>query len=108
MKKEIIAITIYGVILIIGGVVGFVKGQSIPSLAMGSLFGSLMCLGAARLSKGDQKALSYLIGTTAFLSCFFLYRYVQSYKFMPAGIMAILSILMLSTLFRAKPVEVQP
>jgi uncharacterized membrane protein (UPF0136 family) len=82
----------FGVLTIAGGVMGFVKAKSKPSLIAGSVAGALLVLAG------------YLVGTTGRLGLFlglaisvalagrFVGAYRKTKKVMPAGLMAILGI----------------
>ena len=83
---------VYGALLIVGGVVGYRKAGSRPSLIMGSLSGLLAILVSSWGLKGhDLPALFLLAGEAIILSAFFYMRYANSKKFMPAGMMTVVS-----------------
>lgn len=73
---------------------GYVKAHSIPSLAAGLTFGALLAGGAYMNSQATPKPLLQLT-TAAILGTMMGFRYYNSGKIMPAGIMAGASILML-------------
>jgi uncharacterized membrane protein (UPF0136 family) len=72
---------------------GYVKAQSIPSLAAGLTFGALLAGGAYMNSSNPPKPLLQLT-TAAILGSMMSFRFYNSGKFMPAGLMAGASILM--------------
>ena len=79
---------VYGFLLIIGGIVGYTKSQSRPSLFMGSGCGILaLLLSTYGLRGGGMIALFLLAAEAILLSTFFYMRYTSSKKFMPAGLM---------------------
>ncbi|XP_044482277.1 protein FATTY ACID EXPORT 6 [Mangifera indica] len=90
----------YGLILVGGGVVGFVKKGSIPSLAGGAGIGLLLILaGWLSLKAFEKRKNSYfaLVLETvcaAALTVVMGLRYQQTSKIMPAGIVAGISALM--------------
>ncbi|KAJ8763669.1 hypothetical protein K2173_003141 [Erythroxylum novogranatense] len=90
----------YGMILMGGGVVGYVKKGSIASLAGGLGTGLLLILAgylslkAFERRKNSYLALSIEIVCAAVLTFVMGQRYVQTSKIMPAGIVAGISALM--------------
>lgn len=88
-----IAVGIYALLLLIGGVVGHYTAGSLASLISGSAFA--LVFGILAFQKG--KAVNYItIGLTLVLLGFFGYRYYfLGFKFMPAGLMILLSLLLL-------------
>ncbi len=79
---------IYIVLLVAGGVMGLVKGKSKMSLIMSLVFAVPLILCAARLlnvkNLVDILLIVYLV--------FFGLRFAKSKKFMPMGMMAILTV----------------
>lgn len=96
MSLEIGQITlgIYAVMLLIGGLVGFLKAGSSASLIAGGL-SSLMigiCFGFSFIPAVDGFAFVVAGVTGMFLAIFFSRRFLATGKVMPGGMMAILSI----------------
>ncbi|OAY28521.1 protein FATTY ACID EXPORT 5 [Manihot esculenta] len=93
----------YGLILVVGGLVGYVKKRSMASLGGGVGTGLLLVLaGYLSLKAFERRKNSYLafvIETVCAAALTFIMgqRYVQTSKIMPAGIIAGISALM--TLF---------
>ena len=84
---------VYGILLILGGVMGQVKSGSTVSLAAGGLCG-LASLFALWVSLSDP-AQGFLIGTmlALLLTGVFLSRFFRTRKFMPAGVALLLSVI---------------
>ncbi|KAL0109903.1 hypothetical protein PUN28_013502 [Cardiocondyla obscurior] len=83
-----------------GGVLGYVKSSSIPSLAAGLLFGSVLGYGAYQTSQ-DPTNVGVFLGTSATLGGLMGYRYYNSGKIMPAGVIALLSaVMVIRTVYR--------
>ncbi|XP_065202259.1 transmembrane protein 14C [Planococcus citri] len=83
----------YAVAVAAGGIVGYVKAGSIPSLGAGLVFGSILGYGAYRVTQNPHDI--YLsLGTSLVLGGIMGVRYYNSSKFMPAGLIALLSLAM--------------
>jgi uncharacterized membrane protein (UPF0136 family) len=90
-------LAIYAILLAVGGIIGYTKAGSRPSLIAGlaSALAAVLALGLsfqdARWGMGLGSALSIL------LFVFFGYRYaVKTRKFMPAGLLAVVSLAVLA------------
>ncbi|XP_068615781.1 transmembrane protein 14C-like isoform X1 [Brachionichthys hirsutus] len=89
-----------------GGVVGYAKAGSVPSLAAGLVFGGLAGCGAYQVSNDPQNVWVSL-ATSGSLAAVMGKRFYSSRKFMPAGLIAGASLLMVGKLSMAllrKPV----
>lgn len=87
-----VAVGIYALLLLVGGIVGHYMAGSLASLIMGSAFA--LAFGILAFQKG--KIVNFItIGLTLVMLLFFGYRYSLSFKFMPAGLMSLLSLLLL-------------
>lgn len=87
----------YATIIASGGVVGYVKAGSVPSLAAGLLFGGLAGFGAYQTSN-DPNNVWVSLATSGALTGIMGKRFYGSRKFMPAGLMAAASLLMVGKL----------
>lgn len=84
----------YGFALVVlsGGVMGYVKAGSVMSLASGLAFGGLLAYGASRTST-NPKDFMFLFVVSGVLLGVMGYRFMNSGKFMPAGLVSVLSLL---------------
>ncbi|XP_062394052.1 transmembrane protein 14C-like [Sardina pilchardus] len=82
----------YAVLVASGGIIGFVKAGSIASLVAGLLFGVLAGVGAYRMSQNSDNFWVSL-GTSGTLAAVMGVRFLNSWKFLPAGLMAGTSVL---------------
>ncbi len=90
-KSSAYVVGIYAVLVIVGGIMGYIKAGSMISLAAGTGFGIALMLSAWALFKDKTAGFYASVILAITLFAFFGIRYVQSYKFMPAGMMCILS-----------------
>lgn len=97
MNPGIIAAIAYGILAIIGGIVGYVQAQSKASLISGSVSGLLLIFGGIMQLQG-QRGLILAAVVTAVLIIVFGIRLAKTRKFMPAGLMTILGIASLITM----------
>ncbi|KAK7076084.1 Transmembrane protein 14C [Halocaridina rubra] len=87
----------YATAVAMGGVMGYVKAGSVPSLGAGLLFGSLLGYGAYQLSENPSNY--YLtLGTSTVLGGIMGMRFMNSGKFMPPGLIALMSLAMVARL----------
>ena len=92
-----IALAIYAVLLAVGGVIGYTKAGSRPSLIAGSAsaVAALIALVVSFQNSGWGMGLGALIAIL--LAVFFGYRFaVKTRKFMPAGLLAVVSVIVLA------------
>uniref|UniRef100_A0A3Q2ZSI8 Transmembrane protein 14C n=1 Tax=Kryptolebias marmoratus TaxID=37003 RepID=A0A3Q2ZSI8_KRYMA len=87
----------YATLVASGGVVGYVKAGSVPSLVAGLAFGGLAGFGAYQVSN-DPKNVWVSLVTSGALTGLMGKRYFTSRKFMPAGLIAGASFLMMGKL----------
>ena len=88
---------VYAVLLGVGGIIGYTKAGSRPSLiaglgsALAALFALMLSLQNTRWGMGLGALLAIL------LAAFFGYRFaVKTRKFMPAGLLAVVSVVVLA------------
>ncbi|KAI7935444.1 hypothetical protein MJO28_016315 [Puccinia striiformis f. sp. tritici] len=73
----------YGCLVAMGGIMGFVKASSVPSLVAGTVSGGLIALGAHRYQQKGKPDL--IFGMSVMLSLLMGKRFLASRKMMPAG-----------------------
>lgn len=98
MKKPSIVIWVYALLLLIGGLMGFIKANSLVSLLSSSIIALLFFVCGYFIRKGHATAYYFAAILTIFLLAFFGYRFALTHQFMPAGLMTLLSALMISYL----------
>ena len=82
---------VYGILLMVGGVMGYVKAHSKMSLMAGVASGLLVFLSLTLSSKNLKAAYLFIASISLVLAEFFLMRFTSSFQFMPAGLMLLLS-----------------
>ncbi|XP_077991727.1 transmembrane protein 14C-like [Glandiceps talaboti] len=82
----------YSAVVTLGGVIGYVKAGSTMSLVAGLLFGGISFYGAHQVSQNPRNF--YLaLSTATILAIIMGMRFSKSGKFMPAGLVCVLSCL---------------
>uniref|UniRef100_A0AC35U7B8 Transmembrane protein 14C n=1 Tax=Rhabditophanes sp. KR3021 TaxID=114890 RepID=A0AC35U7B8_9BILA len=84
---------VYGCIVAAGGLIGFLKASSVPSLVFGGLSGAVAIYG------GYSNNNHVLCGVSTVLTLFMGMRFMNSGKFMPAGLTTVLSLCILVRCF---------
>ncbi len=98
MNLSIIAAFAYGILAIVGGIIGYIQATSKVSLLSGSISGLLLILAAYFQLQGQTWGSSLAVLVTAVLVVFFAFRLAKTRKFMPAGLMTILGMLALAVM----------
>lgn len=93
-----LAALLYGLLNIVGGVMGYVKSKSKISLIMGCAFGALLVVSAIAAFQGQLIGLNLATVITGVLVVVFGIRWVKTKKVMPAGLMVGLGAIALLTL----------
>ncbi len=97
-----VTLGIYAALLAVGGVMGFVKARSHASLISGLLSAifAVVALVMARMGNTWGFPLGTLLAITLFI--LFGYRYaIHNRKFMPSGMLAVVSLVVLAVLLMA-------
>jgi uncharacterized membrane protein (UPF0136 family) len=88
-----IEIWVYGTIMILGGIAGYVKVGSKASLLAGVGMGLALLATGYGVWQGSEHSLVAAEVIALLLVVLFAVRYAKSRRFMPAGMLAILSLL---------------
>ena len=86
--NDVMILWVYIGLLLVGGLIGFVKAGSKASIIASTVFGAVLALFAL-----GYLPFRYNWIVLAFLCAFFAFRWGKSKKMMPNGMMAILSVL---------------
>lgn len=98
MKGKGIIVLVYALLVLVGGIIGYMKAQSVASLMMGVLSSLFLSISAFSVIRGNRLGLFFSFALTAFLGAFFIYRFILTHHFMPAGLMCVLSAIVLTAL----------
>ncbi len=98
MNLSIVAAFAYGILSIIGGIIGYIQATSRVSLLSGSISGLLLIFAAYFQLQGQAWGSILAVLVTAVLVVFFAFRLAKTRKFMPAGLMTILGMVALAVM----------
>ena len=91
MKIAATIVLTFAVLVLVGGIMGYQKAASLPSLIAGIISSLVLFACAFGMFKESVLAYSLSLVATMFLALFFTYRFSVTGAFMPAGMMAIVS-----------------
>lgn len=92
MKMTALIVGLYALIILIGGIIGYMKAGSPASLISGLAFGSLLASCSYAISKGKLSAQYVALAAAFLLDGFFTHRYAKTLNFLPSGLMSLLSL----------------
>jgi uncharacterized membrane protein (UPF0136 family) len=98
MNLSIIAALGYGILSMIGGIIGYTQARSKVSLISGSVSGVLLIFAAIIQIQGQRWGLTLAVVVTGILLVVFTLRLIKTRKFMPAGLMTILGVVALAVM----------
>lgn len=84
---------IFGLLTIVGGVIGYVRAGSIASIIAGSISGILLLVAAFLLPGNVVAGLAIAAVVSILLAARFVPAFMKTGGFMPAGMMSILSLI---------------
>jgi uncharacterized membrane protein (UPF0136 family) len=84
---------IFGLLTIVGGIIGYASKGSMPSIIAGSISGILLLLGAFLLPANIAAGLTIDLVVSVLLAGRFVPNFIQTGKAMPAGMMSTLSVI---------------
>ncbi len=91
----------FGILVLIGGLIGFFTAGSVASIIASSIFAALLFVASWGLSSGEPWGYYLAFVTGAILALFFINRAFQTHAPVPI-IMALLSLLFTAFLFYTK------
>ena len=84
---------VFGALTIVGGIMGFVKKGSHISLVAGGLCGVLLFIAALWMKEKPQNGLILGAVVSLALAGQFVPAFIKKFNWMPAGLMAVLSVI---------------
>ncbi|MBS0620487.1 MAG: TMEM14 family protein [Verrucomicrobia bacterium] len=103
MGKSAGIVCVYGLLVLIGGLIGHFKAASAASLIAGGASGVLLLVCSWALYKRKKAAYPLSLLLVILLDAFFTYRFALSLKFLPSGLMSLISLTVLVLLALNKP-----
>jgi len=92
IKYDIISI-VFSLLVLAGGIYGYIEHKSLPSLISGIVFFLLLAL--AIYIEGVRKNSYPLVVVVLFFGIMMVWRYTKNYNFWPAGLFLLLAFIML-------------
>jgi uncharacterized membrane protein (UPF0136 family) len=93
MEAAKIYFIVFGVLTVLGGIVGYVKAGSVASIIAGSITGVLLLVGAFLLPEHRAAGLATALIISLLLAAQFIPKLLRTGRVMPAGIMSVLSVI---------------
>jgi uncharacterized membrane protein (UPF0136 family) len=84
---------VFGALTIVGGVIGYVKAQSVPSIVAGAITGLLLLIAGFILPQYRTAGIATAFVISLLLAAQFVPKLIRTGKVMPAGLMSILSVI---------------
>src|SRR6184192_4796837 len=84
---------IFGALTIVGGIIGYVKAGSVPSIIAGAITGVLLLVAGALLPEHRAAGLAAAFIVSLLLAAQFVPKFIRTGKVMPAGMMSVLSVI---------------
>ena len=84
---------VFGVLTIVGGIIGYVKAGSVISIVAGAITGILLIVAGAILPAYRELGLGLGLFTSAILAGQFIPRTLRTRRLVPGGLMALLSVI---------------
>lgn len=84
---------IFGLLTIIGGVMGYVRAGSMASIIAGSVSGILLLVAAYLMGSNPVAGLALAAVVSILLAGRFVPAFLKNNEFMPAGMMSLLSVI---------------
>ncbi|MGH7774765.1 MAG: TMEM14 family protein [Candidatus Binatia bacterium] len=99
MRAPGIVILLYGLLALLGGIMGYTASESTASVIAGSAFGLGLLVSSMGVLRGKRIGLLIAPILTLLLTAFFGYRLVQSGEIIPSGLMTALGLIALVLYF---------
>jgi len=94
MSKAVVILFVYALLILLGGIRGHAAGSQ-ASLIMGLTFGILLLGSTFAIYKKKKAGVWMAVSLIIILDAFFTYRYSQTGRFMPSGMLSLISVITL-------------
>jgi uncharacterized membrane protein (UPF0136 family) len=84
---------VFGALTIVGGIIGYVKAGSLPSIIAGAIAGVLLLVAGFLLPEHRAAGIATAFVVSFVLAAQFVPKFIRTGKMMPAGMMSILSVI---------------
>jgi len=84
---------VFGALTIVGGIIGYVKAGSLPSIIAGAITGVLLLVAGSLLPEHRAAGIATAFVVSFLLAAQFVPKFIRTGKMMPAGMMSILSVI---------------
>ena len=84
---------VFGSLTIVGGIIGYVKAGSLPSIIAGAITGVLLLVAEFLLPEHRAAGIATAFVVSFVLAAQFVPKFIRTGKMMPAGMMSILSVI---------------
>ena len=91
MEAAKIYFIVFGVLTIVGGIIGYVKAGSVASIIAGSITGVLLLVAVFVLPEHRMVGLATALIVSLLLAAQFIPKFLRTGRVMPAGLMSLLS-----------------
>jgi uncharacterized membrane protein (UPF0136 family) len=81
----------YGILILIGGIIGHIQAASTASLITGIVFGVLLFFSALGMFKDHLFPCYLALLMIILLDAFFTFRWLLTFQFIPAGLLSLVS-----------------
>jgi uncharacterized membrane protein (UPF0136 family) len=95
MKTTGLLVFIYGLLILVGGLMGHYKAASCASLTCGLVFGCLLIGSSLAIFLNKNWGQWAALILALILDGFFTWRFSKTLSFMPAGLLSLLSLVMI-------------
>jgi uncharacterized membrane protein (UPF0136 family) len=93
MEVTKIYFILFGVLTIVGGIVGYLKAGSVASIIAGSITGVLLLVAAFLLPEHRRVGVATALVISLLLAVQFVPKFFKTGRAMPAGMMSVLSVI---------------
>ena len=93
MDLAIAVVTAYGLFTLGGGIIGYLKAKSVPSIVIGSLMGLLLLYSAFRMRQYNPIASYVAIAISILLTVRFFFTWKKNHRMAPDFLMVLLGLI---------------